>query len=369
MIATKDVVKKILSFIFKKPLTWLARKVSASPKKEAIFSSLNQLLANIRNEKNATVIPFDLNSASFIIFSDQHKGIRDFADDFRSAEFNYISALKYYYENGFTLIMLGDCEELWENTPSKVIESNRLNLLEEAKFLQKKRYFRVFGNHDLEWKYAVQQTLYLKPIFGADLSICEAILLKTILNGKDYQLLLTHGHQGDQRSDGNAFSKWVVAAIWTPLQRYFEIYMDTVSDDFELVDKHNILYYEWSAAQRGLVLITGHTHKPVFASLDHIDRLAKSLKKAEEESSIQLVADLKKEIERRKKDYAGKKILKTMARPCYFNSGCCCFNDGDMTGIEIHNGMIRMIKWEKIGEESKRRILEEAELSYVFELL
>jgi len=295
--------------------------------------------------------------------------MRDLADDFRLSETNYMSALKYYNENEFTLIALGDCEELWENTPKEVIEKNRLNLLEEAKFLQLKRYYRIYGNHDLEWKYDIQQNLYLKPTFGPDLNIREALYLHTTSGGMEYGVLLTHGHQGDLRSDGNAFSKWFVAAIWTPLQRYFEIYIDTISDHFELVDKHNILFYEWSAAQHNLVLITGHTHIPVFASLDHIDKLANQLQKAEATGNSDEVGKLKSHLEKRKQQYAGKKMLKTMAKPSYFNSGCCCFNDGDISGIEISEGFIRLIKWESEKGVSIRKVLEEAPLGYVFEKL
>ena len=363
-------MKKFLQRLFRTPLTWLANRLASAPKKDAIFLSLNKLLQNIQTEhKDATIIPFDIETSRFIIFSDHHKGVRDLADDFRMAEKNYSHALQHYYSQQFTLITLGDCEELWENTPKDVMEKNREVLLLEAQFLPQNRYYRVFGNHDLEWKYSIQQSLYLKPLFGDQLKICEAVYLHTVLNGQTYRLLLTHGHQGDQRSDGNAFSKWFVAAIWTPIQRFFEIYVDTISDHFDLVDKHNILFYEWSAAQKNLVLITGHTHKPVFASLDHFERLAQLVQHAEATHDTAAANLWKAALEKRKKEYAGKKILKTMARPSYFNSGCCCFNDGDITGIEISDGMIRLIKWEEKDAESARRVLEEAELSYVFQQL
>jgi hypothetical protein len=32
-------------------------------------------------------------------------------------------------------------------------------------------------------------------------------------------------------------------------------------------------------------------------------------------------------------------------RPCYFNTGACCFGDGDMTAIEITDGKIRLMRW------------------------
>jgi hypothetical protein len=46
-------------------------------------------------------------------------------------------------------------------------------------------------------------------------------------------------------------------------------------------------------------------------------------------------------------------------KSCYFNSGCCCFNDGDITGIEIENGLIRLIKWHAKEGTPQRIVLEE----------
>lgn len=363
--------RKFLQKIFKNPVTRIAQRVSSSPKKNDVFTSLNQLLTDIHGSKEdkGIIVPFDMNQSKIIILSDQHKGGGDLADDFHPAEKNYLAALKYYYENGFSYFDLGDCEELWESTPKTVIEQNRLSLLEEAKFLQTGRYYRIFGNHDLEWKYAIQQNLYLKPIFGSSLKVYEGIVLITQYNGVEYRIFLSHGHQGDQRSDGNAFSKWFVAAIWTPIQRYLEISLDSVSDYFELVDKHNIIMYEWSATQKNLLFISGHTHKPVFASLDHIDRLARQLEKAKAKNDLPQVTLINAQLEKRKEEYAGKKIVKTMAHPSYFNSGCCCFNDGDISGIEIENGYIRLVKWDAKENGSIRKVLEEAPLDYIFEHL
>ena len=83
-------MKKLLQRLFRTPLTWMANRFSSAPKKKAIFLSLNNLLQNIQTEhKDATILPFDINTSKLIIFSDQHKGVRDFADDFRLAEKNY----------------------------------------------------------------------------------------------------------------------------------------------------------------------------------------------------------------------------------------------------------------------------------------
>jgi hypothetical protein len=49
-------------------------------------------------------------------------------------------------------------------------------------------------------------------------------------------------------------------------------------------------------------------------------------------------------------------------KPSYFNSGCCCFIDGDITGIEIEDGKIRLIKWTLQNEIPQRQLLEEISL-------
>lgn len=360
-------MKRLLQYIFRKPVIWLANKFSSKPKSQLVFNSLSQIQQGIlkgKTEKGLRLACLPEN-ARFIVFSDQHKGAKDAADDFMPAEENYMKALAWYYENGYTLINLGDCEELWENTPAKVIEHNRLSLLEEAKFLQKERYYRIFGNHDLEWNYLIPRNQFLKPIFGDKLKIYEGLLLELPYNDHTYRILFTHGHQGDQHSDGNAFSKWFVAAIWTPVQRFLDIRINTVSDSFDLVDMHNIVLYEWTLQQEKTILVTGHTHKPVFASLDHIDRLTKQLERAMQEGNQALADTLKNALATRQAEYAGKQFVKTMARPAYFNAGCCCFSDGDITGLEISEGFIKLIKW----EDGERKILEESPLYYLFEQL
>ena len=127
--------------------------------------------------------------------------------------------------------------------------------------------------------------------------------------------------------------------------------------------------YEWSATQRNLIFISGHTHKPVFASLDHIDRLTKQLEKATAAGNTELANSIRADLEKRKLEYAGKRFVKTMAHPSYFNSGCCCFSDGDITGIEIADGFIRLVKWKIMEGDYVRQVLEESPLSYVFDLL
>src|SRR5215213_788570 len=111
-------MRKILRRLLLKPLLSLSNKYSSRPDRERIFAALSSLLSRILHEekKKGLLIPFDIHTGKFIIFSDQHKGKRDGADDFMLCEPNYLAALDYYNDKGYHYIALGDCEELWENT-------------------------------------------------------------------------------------------------------------------------------------------------------------------------------------------------------------------------------------------------------------
>jgi hypothetical protein len=71
---------------------------------------------------------------------------------------------------------------------------------------------------------------------------------------------------------------------------------------------------------------------------------------------------IEKEIRKREKEYTAVSIDYLSLLPGYFNSGCCCFSDGDITGIEIEGGLIRLIKWEMEDEMPLRVVLEEKQL-------
>ena len=121
--------------------------------------------------------------------------------------------------------------------------------------------------------------------------------------------------------------------------------------------------YEWSKLENNPVLITGHTHQPVFASLTHLEHLYKQLMEARQNNNEPAIAKLNKEIQFRQQEYDFVSGNYINMKPFYFNTGCCCFSDGDITGIELAEGMIRLIKWKKKDNVSVRDVLEEMKLS------
>ncbi len=339
-------MRKLLQYLLKRPVTWLANKYSGSPDRKAVFRSLGNLYRKeTKQHRGLLNMEADIHS-SFIIFSDQHKGNGDKADDFRASEFNYTSALDHYHKNRFTFINLGDAEELWKYNAENVLPASAAALQAEAAFQQDKRFVKIFGNHDLMWKNPADANKYLEPYFEFPLNIYEAVIIHLQIRGKQLSVFLTHGHQGDRMSDNNGLSSWLVAHWWAPFQRYLGINVNTPSTDPMLRNKHNRIMYEWSSHRKNLLLITGHTHQPVFASGRYSDHHSNHI-------SDEVSRPLK---------------------PSYFNTGCCCFSDGDITGIEIADGFIRLVKWYDELEMddgkpwfdhrkvSKRKVLEEKRL-------
>jgi predicted phosphodiesterase len=364
-------MRNFLRRLLLKPVLWLSARYSARPNRDRVFTALSELYARILKgeKKKGLVIPFDIHTGRFIIFSDQHKGQRDGADDFTLCEPNYLAALDYYYQNGYHYIALGDCEELWENLWPSVRKAQGPTFEKEKQFLPKNAFIKIFGNHDLFWENDPFAPMLLKEVYGQSVPIYEGVVLETVINNRPIHIFCTHGHQGDEVSDGNWFSKWFVSRVWAPLQSFLQINPNTPAYDVQLKTVHNQFMYEWSARQQDLFLITGHTHQPVFEALTYIERLYRQLLNARQLGDKEMIGSLEKEIQLRKFEYTDVSEDYLKLRPTYFNSGCCCFSDGDITGIEIQENFFRLIKWHMKEGKPTRIILEESPIEELLETI
>jgi predicted phosphodiesterase len=357
-------MRSFFRFLFQKPVLWLVNRYSSAPDRTRVFDALSKLKKTMENDpgKKGFSIPFNLETHRFIIFSDQHKGRKNGADDFMMAEKNYLIALRYYNEQNFHLISLGDCEELWENTVLQVMNHNHSSFEEEKKFVSRSAFTKIVGNHDLDWEIDPLAPAYLKKIYGVPMVVLEGVMLETAIGNETLKILCTHGHQGDLQSDGNWFSKFFVTKIWGPFQAFLRINPNTPAFDRQLKTAHNRVMYEWSSQQKNLILITGHTHQPVFESLTHFERLQWQHRKALYEHNPEWAQALEDEMSWRRTEDTQIAWDYLNIRPVYFNSGCCCFADGDITGIEIADGFIRLIKWEETDKATNRLVLQEKRL-------
>ena len=116
-------IRKWLRSVLKRPVTYIANRVSSAPDKESVMKALSDLYQQATDHRGKKVnhLSFSAEEIRVIIFSDQHRGARDGQDDFGACEPCYLAALEYYNREQFYYINLGDCEELWENTIFSVV--------------------------------------------------------------------------------------------------------------------------------------------------------------------------------------------------------------------------------------------------------
>lgn len=354
--------------------------------RKQVADALDRAYQRAIDAEQSTTRQIDLGSARYIIFSDQHKGARTGADDFQRCERAYNAALAYYYADRYTLVELGDVEELWEERPAPVLEAYKHSLMLSARFHTAGRYLRIYGNHDDEWSFRDQVERYLADVYTKELVVYESARLRVMDGDRELGLIwLIHGHQGTNDSDRFSWlARLPVRYIWRPIQRLFNISLNTPAKDWVLREKHNIALYSWVAVQPKLLLIAGHTHRPVFLSKSHAAELLETIRAAEQRSDSALddaaerrrMAELYAELEwvrAQNEDEPGSEgragRVVPSERPAYFNTGCCCFEDGDITGIELADAEMRLVRWPADDDQPRPQILARMPLAAVFEAL
>ncbi len=262
-----------------------------------------------RAYQNAKRVPFD-DSSKFILFSDCHRGDNSFADDFANNRNIYYHALKHYYLEGFQYCELGDGDELWENLHFESIFEAHKNVFKLLRqFHIENRLHMIWGNHDMVYKDPayVEKHLssYFEPIDEKDkelfegLTYSEAIVLKHKETGQE--IFLAHGHQADWWN--YSFWRWgrfLVRILWKPLQVWGIADPTSPARNYTELRKIERRLKKWILANDLLLTVVGHTHRPRFP----------------EPGQIPL-----------------------------FNDGSCV-HPRSITGIEIENGKICLIKWQ-----------------------
>ncbi|MCI6013191.1 MAG: metallophosphoesterase [Firmicutes bacterium] len=198
------------------------------------------------------------------LFSDCHRGCGTWNDSFLQNKPLYMAAMKYYYQEGYTCIELGDGDELWENRKMQDIfriHSDVFLLLTE--FQKAGRLFLLWGNHDRA-KSAKRFSLssraafpVLSPLFSEGL----------ILQGKDGcpDLHLIHGHQTDLLNNQLwPVARWMVRYLWKPLELAGVNDPTSAAKNYSRKNLSEQRMTRWTA-QHGKILIAGHTHRPALS--------------------------------------------------------------------------------------------------------
>ncbi len=343
-------------------------------------------------EKIEKPIAYDQKKDKYVIFSDQHIGMPEFDKN----KGLYLKALDYYYQSNYTLIALGDYEELHRYSKKELKKKYEDVYAGERRFLEEDRYYRIFGNHDIDWRSQKRVEKHLHEVLPG-LEVIEALRFDCCGSS----LFLAHGHQGSFINDtlgiaGRLFLKYIArpfgfSSMTSPAQRYTKRRKDENT------------YYNWARAHK-VLFIAGHTHRPMFASLSEGDRIRVAIENlfrkyvgaADQEDKKKIEEEIKKqkaEFEK-EREKEGKKSYWTalgqpeLVAPCYSNDGSCLHKNG-ITCIELYKEKIRLL-WlydetqpENVDKEIraptedllpgdsaaadyKKQILEEEDLEYIF---
>lgn len=192
----------------------------------------------------STILP--LNRCSrYVIFGDCHRGTGNMSDNFLRNKHLFAAALDQYTANGFYYLELGDGEELWENRSKDRIEECHSDVYEVFRCLQeKKRYCRIYGNHDMELKGQLP----------------EGIILKNREGGRD--LCIIHGHQADFfNSVCWRLSRFLVRYLWKPLELFGVNDPTSAARNYRKVHKYEKRMVD-VAKKKNVYLLAGHSHRP-----------------------------------------------------------------------------------------------------------
>ncbi len=247
--------------------------------------------------------------SKYIIFSDVHRGDNSFADDFANNRNIYFHALNHYYKKKFTYCELGDGDELWENLHFKsIFETHTHIFFLLKKFYNEGRLFRLIGNHDMVYqkqKY-VKKHLYTyfnkitgenEPLFPG-IIFTEGLILKH--ETTQQEVFMLHGHQADWWNyKAWKFNRFMVRALWRQLQIFGIGDPTSPAKNFKELIKVERRTKKWIIENGNILTIIGHTHRPRFPEPGEI---------------------------------------------AFFNDGSCV-HPRSITGLEIENGNITLIKW------------------------
>ena len=183
-------------------------------------------------------------------------------------------------------------------------------------------------------------------------------------------LALLHGHQGTAMSDRFSWLSRLALPGYRLLQRLTGVGRQTPARDACLRGTHDREMHDWARSQEQVILVAGHTHRPVWGGLTHLQQLewdlALLMNRPDTQQHDDRIRALARQIlERRRRDEeAGAEPCNDRfgASPAYFNTGCCKFEDGDITGIELVDGELRLIKWNSLPAPTGPIVLERGQL-------
>ncbi len=247
--------------------------------------------------QTAPIVAFD-DTTRLIFFSDCHRGDNSRLDAFSPNEALFLYALRHYYQEGFTYIEVGDGDELWKNRNFQAIRAAHGPVFDWLhRFDAQQRLHLLFGNHDI--------TGPMRQEVDKDGMIARAGLILQHRRTRQ-QLFVTHGHQADMASDSlYRVSRLAVRRVWRRLQVWRIAPVASPHPQERAPHPFERFLLSWAALHQ-MVLICGHTHRIAGAAYGETP---------------------------------------------YFNTGHCV-TPGVITGLEIQNGEIGLVRWRATPESA-----------------
>ncbi len=266
-------------------------------------------LKNILN--NGKTIEVDLNS-KLVFISDIHRGDGGSADSLIGNKNIYLAALRYYYREEYTLIEVGDGDELWKNKNCVDIAYNYRDVFSiYNKFNNNDRLYMIYGNHDKMKKTKDFKNFHERKFkrfgenFGEEflnlinnLEFYNGLVLK--FNPSNKKGIVIHGHQLDFMNDElSKFTRFLVRYFWRFLEGVAGFKApNSPANNYKKGNKIDEKLDRF-AKENKILLIAGHTHRARFPKVNE---------------------------------------------GIYFNDGSCVL-PYSITSLEINKGLISLVKW------------------------
>lgn len=222
--------------------------------------------------KKAFVLPLTCNS-KYVLMSDCHRGDGSWGDNFLKNQVIFLTALQFYDKNCYTYVELGDGDELWENASlSQIVEVHTRVFQLLSKLYRENRFYMIYGNHDIckkRKKYTTQNCTHYycesercKKELLPNLQVYEGIILKDKENMCD--IYLTHGHQADFLNyELWPLARFLVRFLWHPLELIGVRDPTSAAQNNRKKKAVEERLSKWANKEKK-VLVTGHTHRPMF---------------------------------------------------------------------------------------------------------
>jgi len=287
-----------------------------------------------------------------LIISDLHMGSGT-RDDLSSNNGEMLICMleKYYFKEGWILVLNGDIEEL-QGYSLDLIREKWAGLYRVFNlFAREKRLYKTVGNHD--------ELLLFKRYSSYPYPLYTVIKIETGI----VPAYVFHGHQlSNIYSNFNTLIGLCIRYILKPFG---------IKNIMDARNPHKRFFIESKAyafsIKNSCLSIIGHTHRPLFESLGRFDyikfeieRLCRDYPSCRDEDKLRIegeVAALRKELGKLKRKERQDVLRQSLYGdelpvPCLFNSGCTLGKKG-INAIEMTNEDIALVYWFIEGKSKK----------------